>query len=551
LANDNKAEASFPRLLKNWFFTPVETIDSKFPTQDWHTWRDICRERWDFFSGKVWEETSSAGIKDGKQAEKYPLHINPIRTFALKHAYVLFGEVSDGAVNLVRSRILPKKNEVVAKEVAHEAEEALERVWYENNGRSLLTENGLLSQFLGGCVFKVSWRPDLVLLPSGVSIERIIPDYFVGVPDGSDMWNLREAWTAQPVSTEEAKTLYNVDVSEHLVTGPENQALLLEHWTRDSYRVSIEGKVARVRMPNGELQNLEGNNPIGVVPFVVIPHERAGDLFGLSLVDSAKALSREYNARMADAGDALREEARVRYVLKNSSQTVRHRQLEPGILVHDLGVAPPNSDPPSLDLLASPRISSEMNNFNAAVLAQLRRDCFVPPVADGEDEGSQRSALTLAFRMWPLTSHVRAERNYWSEGLNLVNEMILMILDAKNPMRVSTDGVDTSLLKINQTHLGHLKRQEWAPMIPRDREALVNELILRSGANHISLESALGSYGDIDDIQEEIKRIVAWMEHQSVVVADQPETDTEEDAEEAEEAEEAEVDAPEVGIENE
>jgi hypothetical protein len=192
-----------------------------------------------------------------------------------------------------------------------------------------------------------------------------------------------------------------------------------------------------------------------------------------------------------------------------------------------------------------------MNNFNAAVLAQLRRDCFVPPVADGEDEGSQRSALTLAFRMWPLTSHVRAERNYWSEGLNLVNEMILMILDAKNPMRVSTDGVDTSLLKINQTHLGHLKRQEWAPMIPRDREALVNELILRSGANHISLESALGSYGDIDDIQEEIKRIVAWMEHQSVVVADQPETDTEEDAEDAEEAEEAEVDAPEVGIENE
>jgi len=138
---------------------------------------------------------------------------------------------------------------------------------------------------------------------------------------------------------------------------------------------------------------------------------------------------------------------------------------------------------------------------------QMRRDAFVPAVADGEDEGSQRSALTLAFRMWPLTSHIRAERHYWTEGLNILAELALTVLAVKNPTRTNSKDIDEGISKIGLQHLGHIKRQEWAPILPRDRAELVNELVMRAGAGHISLEEALTQYGDIENVQEELERI--------------------------------------------
>jgi len=45
-----------------------------------------------------------------------------------------------------------------------------------------------------------------------------------------------------------------------------------------------------------------------------------------------------------------------------------------------------------------------------ALLDQYRRDTSTPAVADGEDEGSQRSAATPDHRMWPLVSHINTER---------------------------------------------------------------------------------------------------------------------------------------------
>jgi len=59
------------------------------------------------------------------------------------------------------------------------------------------------------------------------------------------------------------------------------------------------------------------------------------------------------------------------------------------------------------------------------LLAHFRREVSVPAVAYGEDEGSQRSSLTLVTRMWPLVSHVKMERSFWTTGLHVLNNMIL------------------------------------------------------------------------------------------------------------------------------
>ena len=505
------ASTVFEHLRHQTFLYQPTTLDKEFPKEDWETWRSICRERWEYFTGKAWEEVITTGVGEGKAAEKYPLHINPVRTFALKHAYLLFGEVPEGSHSLVNTRILPKTEEEGAQVIAQEAEEALNRVYYENRIRATMSENALLSQFLGGCVFKVGWTPQTVLRPSGVRIERIVPDFFWGLPDGSDMWSMREAWVIQPISVEEAKNLYNVNITSLRslpggVPGSSMQTLMVEHWTRDGYRVTIEGQTAKVKVGDVTF-DLEGPNPYEQVPFVYIPHERAGGMQGLSIVDTLKQTAKEYNARMADAGDAVREETRLRPVITNVGQGVRTREIAPGVRAFDLGMSPPGGDKPSMGLLETPKISQQMNSFNESLLNQMRRDAFVPAVADGEDEGSQRSALTLAFRMWPLTSHIRAERHYWTEGLNILAELVLTVLAVKNPTRTNSKNIDEGIKKIGLRHLGHIKRQEWAPILPRDRAELVNELVMRAGAGHISLEEALAQYGDIENIQKELERI--------------------------------------------
>ena len=513
------ASTVFEHLRHQTFLYQPTTLDKDFPKEDWETWRSICRERWEYFTGKAWEEVITTGVGEGKAAEKYPLHINPVRTFAQKHAYLLFGEVPEGSHSLVNTRILPKSKEDAAHVVSQEAEEALNRVYYENRIRSIMSENALLSQFLGGCVFKVGWTPQTVLRPSGVHIERIVPDFFWGLPDGSDMWSMREAWVIQPITIEEAKNVYNVNTASFGslpggVAGSSMQTLMVEHWTRDGYRVTIEGKTAKVKVGDA-MFDLEGPNPYDQVPFVYIPHERAGGMHGLSIVDTLKQTAKEYNARMADAGDAVREETKFRPVITNVGQGVRTREIAPGVRAFDLGMSPPGGDKPTLDLLDTPRISQQMNSFNKSLMDQMRRDAMVPAVAYGEDEGSQRSALTLAFRMWPLTSHIRAERHYWTEGLNMLAELVLTVLAVKNPTRTNSDNVDEGIKKIGLQHLGHIKRQEWAPILPRDRAELVNELVMRAGAGHISLEEALAQYGDIENIPHELERLnAAAKEHE-------------------------------------
>jgi hypothetical protein len=83
--------------------------------------------------------------------------------------------------------------------------------------------------------------------------------------------------------------------------------------------------------------------------------------------------------------------------------------------------------------------------------------------------------------------------------LRIANRMILKILSVKG------------LMGINQEHLGMEISNRWAPILPRDREQLVNELSVRASANLGSIEHLLDLTGDIDNIPLEVKRIKDWM----------------------------------------
>jgi hypothetical protein len=148
-----------------------------------------------------------------------------------------------------------------------------------------------------------------------------------------------------------------------------------------------------------------------------------------------------------------------------------------------------------MSTLGDSQASIPMEKLNDQLYQHFRREAFIPAVADGEDEGSQRSALTLAMRMWPLLSHTSMERVYWTDALSLLDGMILRI------------GKEHSLGGITEELLGMRIERRWAPMLPRDREVFINELVNRAGGNLGSIKHLLSLLDDIEDPEGEWEAI--------------------------------------------
>jgi hypothetical protein len=86
-----------------------DLFPASFPFNRWTAQAVRYNENWGWFLGSVWEETvPGAKDKSGNPVYKYPLKINLVKPAAMKHNYVLFGEVPDGPGPLVPCRVKPK-----------------------------------------------------------------------------------------------------------------------------------------------------------------------------------------------------------------------------------------------------------------------------------------------------------------------------------------------------------------------------------------------------------------------------------------------------------
>ena len=145
------------------------------------------------------------------------------------------------------------------------------------------------------------------------------------------------------------------------------------------------------------------------------------------------------------------------------------------------------------------------HDFIQLLLDMIDRSSNLSGVAHGMDEGSQRSGVTLATRMWPLAAHAKDERTMWTTGLRELHKMALRML-----MHIQTvSGFDA---KITQEHIDLKPQIGWNSMLPLDRDALVNEMVQRFSMNLVSREQAIREMHDGSDISEEIARIAADME---------------------------------------
>lgn len=468
---------------------------------------------WSWYRGTVLEEEKGK-TATGAPVSRYPLRINPIRNFARKHSALLFGEVPDTPSPLVKMVTTPKliygeKPAESLKRASAFCSNVLNEVWQASSGRSIQGENGVLSQFLGGSVFQMKYLPgrDDLLIP--FVIRNVYPDYFLPIWSPDDYWDLLEAHVAYRVP-------YRVAVDEWGFKGIESgmPPLFHEHWTKDRYSIKINGTPLTRVVDGVRFTYDDVPNPWGFVPFVYIPRLREGNLYGSSFIPDISGLVLEYNARTSDEGDAVRKSAQVRFVGKNITGEVAIKPLDNyGNSYIDLGTTNPAFDgEPTLDPLPAPQWLDSYGGFKEFLWSQLLRDSGMGTIAFGEDEGSQRSALTLAFRMWPSTTLAKQQRSFWTDGLNRLSRYVLRACAIKG-IRINNQTVPKGIEKEIDI------APDWLPMIPRDREQQVNEVILQVQAGIMTPERAFKTLGDVPDVVEEVKQTKEWLQFLSSMEA--------------------------------
>lgn len=428
----------------------------------------------------------------GRKVELYPLRINPLKTTVQKHVTTLFGE-SGGSVEATglpfKINIKQKKNRNKQRE--KELEQILTQLLVDSNFGSALQVVAAESQWMGGAVFSVDWIPTL----GKIQINTLRTKEFLGETFSRDYWSLKNCWIVRPISYDEAKS-FGVD------NGQNNVYWYTENWTKDNYIIRINKDVIRV-----DGHSLQGKNPFSVIPYVYIPHIRTTSFYGESLItDTVKGIIKEINLRMADIGDAISEDSHTLTYIRNVKGGVQVQKIGGTQTVYNLGSRQSigtNDPEPSMGTLPKQSVSEPMLAFMDRLMNLYRREVFHPGVADGEDEGSQRSSLTLTTRMWPLVSHIKMERQNFSDGLKILLQTAMKMMIIKGINEISKEDLD-----INITI-------SWSPMLSKDRDALINEIAIRREHKIGSQKHMIELLEDVEDVDEEIELINAEVDKEN------------------------------------
>lgn len=503
------SSSKYLQLLRQAQTIQPNSFPANFPYEEFQFNLSKYNEQDSWYNGVELEEEMEVA---GKKIEKYPVKINPIKGTCARHVGMLFGDIRHDDRLLVTPRVV--KNSKMTQEEKNDRdnfEEILNQIWYESNGRDLQLNNGRMSQRYGGCVFYAKYDP-FSKKTYPVTIEAPSVKFFVGVPNSANPFDLEEGWIVRPISGIELQNQGIVSVDKNLFGGnyefADDLYWISEHYTKKIFEVFVNEKRAgrSTTLPSGKNSTVPfgtDGNKIETVPIVYIPHIRdTSNFYGDNVFDGVTGIVREINARVADYGDAVSMDSHDIIATRNVNGQIQVSQLLPGVTRVDLGssvnVTGQEAQPEAVSLRKSALASNPMKELvNDILYKQYRRDAIHPAVCDGEDEGSQRSSQTLTTRMWALETHVNEERVSWVSGLNVLNKIITKMLVTYAPE-----------IKLAKDVMQYRTRHVWYPTLKKDTNDLVTEVTTRHGGGLSSMDTAIEAFGDIEDVEVEVKKIM-------------------------------------------
>jgi len=460
-----------------------------YPNDEWDAQNRMYRTYLYHFSGEWMSETVSAD----SETLKYPLQYNVFKLPVMMHTSFLYGEVPDGSSSLVQPEVEiwrsgKKQNSGTATDEAEKMSFFLKNLWDENKGRSKLALSALQSQIYGGTILGAVFDPMKEFedeIP--ISFQVIDPGTYYPVWSHNDYDRVLEVIIAYQITKIQAKELG--------VTLDSNLGLYYEQWTKDKYSISVDDQIV-----TWYDMKMEGVPLARRIPYVYIAHPPRSAFYGESLLKQKLNLSREVNARFVDVGDIVADDAANMPAVVNT-RNAEIKRINGVRAVIDLGFAQGDRTPSIFYPPAKGNSAQHAGEYVMSLNNLARSEAYCPPVVFGNDDGSQRSAASLALRAIPLIAHIRDERALFASGFADLNKTALMIAAEKGIGGISKEAARQARVRSN-----------WYPMLPRDSLEEVMSIVSRVQANILSPETAIDMIGDVIDISGEVDKIKEWID---------------------------------------
>lgn len=427
---------------------------------------------------------------------KYPLKINLCREWAKMMSGYLYGQYGDTIVTHTARRKTKRDGDTSTEEEkrAAEMENVLIDQWLLNNNNSLGMTAAMDAAVYGGVVIKTVYDS----VDNRVRDEWITPDIFIPRWYPTDVNRLLEVFQAYSITKDDARDIYNL--SKEQWSRLPFEVLVWERWKKDERELWVE-----------DIPIIRGKNQFGYVPYTYIPWDRSSSInsgyYGISTLEDMMGVQDELNERMADLGDGVAYSSHPIRVVRNVTS---RQDLDVGPdALWDLGMGFGNRQPDAFTLDVNSNYG-DMMKFMSSLEKYGRESVGLPPIAFGEDDGSQRSGTTLLIRFLPLTQQIRRARLYWQAGLY---QRALKVLDLTARFGDEKPGYSVSDLK------NRIIDVNMAPILPKDVSDKVDEWAVRIGSGFGTPEEAYEDLGSPEPAKAAEKALeymerVAKMENQ-------------------------------------
>ena len=412
----------------------------------------------DFYYGRQWEGK-------GRRNE---------RRLTFNYAKVFIEKITSYLMAGVTFAVDPADETEKAKDNARRAENALNKVYNENQLEQLDMETEIDGAVLGDAGYKVTWD-------GAAKRVRVTAPDIQGIyawhrgDDTSRLWRIASRYQ---LSREEAELIYGVK--------PANKtSVITEVWTERDFELHLDNALLEAKP-----------NPYGFIPFVLFPNLREPKkIWGVSDLPQIMESQRELNRAMSQLSRILELSGNPIAVLENVEES-EDILVKPGAVWN----IPEDAKAYLLDLLQGGGVNLHINYID--LIYRALHDLSESPRSAFGGMERALSGVALELELQPLLQKVRRKRIIRTAAYNRRNEMILKLLEKFGGEEYRGIG-DAGKLKV-----------VWGPVLPNDMESRVNseQVMVQTGIH--SRRTAMGEVG-VTDPDYEFKK---WLEERESIL---------------------------------
>ena len=419
------------------------------------------KELLDFYHGIHWEGRQRWGEK----------------RLTFNYAKVFIDKVTSYLMSGMNFAVDAVEDSDEARASAHRAEQALYRVYEDNNLEQLDFETEIDCAILGDACSKV-------ILDDENKRVRITTSDVQGIFGWWPAADISRVWRVASKSSltrEETEALYQVKLKAKTAT-------VTEVWTDSEFELYLDNAPVEKKP-----------NPYGFIPFIIYPNLREPKKFwGISDLLQIMESQRELNRAMSQLSRILELSGNPIAILENVEES-EDIAVRPGAVWN----IPEDAKAYLLDLLQGGGVRLHVDYIN--LLYRTLHDISESPRAAFGGTERDLSGVALEIELHPLLQKVKRKRAIRTATYNRRNELILKLLE-----KYEGESFGNNRLRVI-----------WSPIVPRDMTRLVsNEQTLVQTGIH-SRRTAMDELG-VEDAEFEFNR---WLEERATILSMNKELD--------------------------